>query len=366
MLDRDNTHTLRAGAQRDYTDPAVLAREQEALFDRDWVMVTRAGALPEPGDYVAARLGARPIAVIRQRDGAIRAFANFCLHRYVRLLEGAGNAKRIVCPYHAWTYDMSGQLIGVADREGFCKMDTRELSLEELAVSVWEGFVFVSRRHDLPPVAERLAPLSDYLSHYGIGTYEDRHLVETEIWEGNWKAVVENFIESYHTTYSHKRSIGPTNPTALAEPGPDTLFEGFSVHSNSYAPEHLPDVYNDQIGPDERRRFHVVALYPNGVMAIDPNFMWWMAMEPQGPGRTNARWGAAFSPSAMAGMADPEAFVAEIVRILEIATEEDQAMVARVQEGAAYGSETRGYLHDWLEVYVDEFRKYVDRICAGN
>ncbi|TVQ57233.1 MAG: aromatic ring-hydroxylating dioxygenase subunit alpha [Rhodobacteraceae bacterium] len=358
MLDRDAVHTLRAGAQRDYTDPAVLAREQEALFDRDWVMVTRAGAAPNPGDYVAAKLGERPIAVVRQKDGTLRAFANFCLHRYVKLLEGSGNARRIVCPYHAWTYDISGQLIGVADREGFCNVDTRDMALEELACDVWEGFVFVSRRLDLAPVSQRLSKLSDYLAHYAVGSYEDRHFVETEIWEGNWKAVVENFIESYHTTYSHKGSIGPTNPTKLAEPG--HAHEGFSIHSNSYAPEHLPEVHNAAIDADERRQFHVVSLYPNGVAAIDPNFMWWMAMEPLGPGRTNARWGVSFSPAAMAGMADPEKFVADIVRVLEIATEEDQEMVRRVQEGAAFGSDRRGYLHDWLEIYVDEFRRYVD------
>jgi phenylpropionate dioxygenase-like ring-hydroxylating dioxygenase large terminal subunit len=365
MLDARPAHALRAAPQRSYTDPAVLEREQAAVFDRDWVLVGRAGALPNPGDYLAASLGARPIAVVRQPDGSLRAFANFCLHRYVKLLEGAGNARRIVCPYHAWTYDLSGALIGVADREGFCNLDTRSLALEPLACDVWEGFVFVSRRHDLPPLAERLGALSAWLAHYGIGAWEDRHLAPTEIWEGNWKAVCENFIESYHVSYSHKGSIGPTNPTALAERGPPETHPHFSIHHNPYGPDSLPEIHDEAFDADERRRFHVIGLYPNGLVALDPNFLWWIALEPQGPGRTNGRWGVSFSPKAMAGMADPQGFVDAIVRTLATATAEDKAMVARVQQGCAYGSETRGFLHDWMERYLVEFRDYLDRLCAA-
>ena len=89
-------------------------------------------------------------------------------------------------------------------------------------------------------------------------------------------------------------------------------------------------------------------------------------LEPIAPGRSNARWGLSFSPHALKGMADPEGYVAAIKRTIEIATVEDKEMVARCQEGAAFGSEEPGYLHDWLEVYVHEFRRYVERqVGAG-
>ena len=360
MLDRPQ-HRLRAPLQSDYTDPAMLAAEQAAIFDREWVMVGRVGAIPEPGDYMTAKLGSRPIAVVRQRGGEVRAFANFCLHRYARLLDGTGNSKRIVCPYHAWTYDLTGQLIGVPDREGFCNVATRELSLEELDCDVALGFIFVSRRRGLTPPSTRLAALGEIMAPYQLDTWEDRHIVHEEIWDGNWKTVIENFIESYHTTYAHKRSIGPTNPTALAEQGP-TGFADFSIHSNSYRPEDLPQMHNPRLGADDQRKFHVIGLYPNGLAAVDANFMWWMALEPVTADRSNARWGLSFAPETMAGLADPEGFVAEVRRIIEIATEEDKEMVERCQQGSRFASTEPGYLHDWLEVYVHEFQAYIARM----
>lgn len=363
MLDKPQ-HRLRATKQKSYVDPAVLQEEQRAIFDSDWVMVGREGAVANPGDYMTAKLGSRPVAVVRQRDGSLKAFANFCLHRYARLLDGTGTAKRIVCPYHAWTYDITGQLIGVPDREGFCNVATRELSMEELACEAFLGFIFVSRQLDLPPLAERLSALSELVAPYRLETWEDRHIVHEEIWDGNWKFVIENFIESYHTTYAHKGSIGPTNPTNLAEQGP-TGFQNFNIHSNSYRPEDLPEVHNPRLSETDRNKFHVIGLYPNGLAAIDANFMWWMALEPIAPGRSNARWGLSFAPEAMAGMADAEAYVAQIKQIIDVATVEDKEMVGRAQEGAAYHSDEPGYLHDWLEVYVHEFQAYCERKVAG-
>lgn len=362
MLDRPQ-HRLRAPLQSEYTDPAVLAAEQAALFDAGWVMVGRAGALPEPGDYMTAKLGERPIVVIRQKDGGLKAFANYCLHRYARLFDGTGNKKRVSCPYHAWTYNMDGQLIGVPDGEGFCNVRTRELTLEELDCDVALGFVFVSRERGLPPPSERLAPLAEILAPYALDTWQDRHVVHEDVWEGNWKTVIENFIESYHTTYAHKGSIGPTNPTHLAEKGP-TGHDWFSIHSNSYRPEDFPPVHNERLSAEDRRKFHVIGLYPNGLAACDPNFMWWMALEPITPGRCNARWGLSFAPEAMAGMDDPDAYVAAITRTIEIAIEEDKEMVARCQEGVKFASREPGYLHDWLEVYVHEFQAFVARTLA--
>lgn len=338
MLDRPQ-HRLRASSQGTYTSPAVFAEEQAAIFDEDWVMVARAGALAQPGAYLTARLGPRPVAVVRQDDGTLRAFANVCLHRYARLLDGVGRARRIVCPYHAWTYDLAGRLIGLPDRDGFCAVATRDLALEELACEEHLGFVFVALRHGLTPVATRLAALSELLAPYRLATWQDRHIVHQEVWEGNWKFVVENFIESYHTTYAHKGSIGPTNPTDLAERGP-TGHAHFNTHSNSYRPEDLPPVHNPRLGEADRNKFHVVGLYPNGLAAVDANFMWWMALEPVTAERTQARWGLSFAPEAMAEMADAEDFVARIRRTIEIATVEDKEMVARAQDGAGFGDTT--------------------------
>ena len=355
--------SLRVPRQRVYTDPAIYEAELARVFDQDWVMVGRQGTIPNPGDYMTVKVGKRPVVCIRQKDGSIRAFGNFCLHRYAKLLEGRGTAGRIVCPYHSWTYDIGGQLIGISDPQGFGCTAKSDIRLVELACEVWLGFVFVSMRHDLPSVASRLGPLAKHLANYGLETYEDRYTTDEEMWEGNWKLVYENFVESYHLTYAHPKSIGPSNPTRLVELGP-TAHRQFSIHYNPYRPEDLPEVHNLALTEDERRWFLVIGIYPNALIGMDANFLWWIMLEPTAIDRTNFRWGLSFTPHAIKGMKDADAYTEATRKIFETAIVEDKEMVGRVQEGAAFGAQERGYLHSSLEIYVDEFRQYVDRMLV--
>jgi phenylpropionate dioxygenase-like ring-hydroxylating dioxygenase large terminal subunit len=355
--------TLRVPRQKVYTDPAIYEAELARIFDEDWVMVGRQGTIPNPGDYMTVKVGRKPVVCIRQKDGSIRAFGNFCLHRYARLLDGRGKVGRIVCPYHAWTYDITGQLIGITDPQGFGCTSKSDIRMVELGCEVWLGFVFVSVRRDLPSVASRLGPLAKHLANYGLETYEDRYTIDEELWDGNWKLVYENFVESYHLTYAHTQSIGPSNPTRLVELGP-MGHRHFSIHYNPYRPEDLPEVHNPRLSDDERRWFLVVGIYPNALIGMDANFLWWIMLEPTAIDRTNFRWGLSFTQHALRGMKDAKAYTESIRKHFEVAIVEDKEMVARVQDGSAFGAEERGYLHSTLEIYVDEFRQYVDRMLA--
>ena len=109
----------------------------------------------------------------------------------------------------------------------------------------------------------------------------------------------------------------------------------------------------------------MIGVFPNGLIAIDPNFVWWMALEPKSVDQTNARWGLSFSHHAMQTMAEPEKFVEEIVNVIKVATTEDKEMVERMQTGANFGSEKTGLLHAPLEVYIKEFDDYVTRLSGG-
>ncbi|MEM9267033.1 MAG: aromatic ring-hydroxylating dioxygenase subunit alpha [Cyanobacteria bacterium P01_F01_bin.13] len=354
-----------ARKQQTFTDSELFAHEVTSIFDNDWVMVGRSGAIPKPGDYITAFLGRRPIIVMRQQDGSIRTMANYCLHRYVQLLEGSGSTKSIVCPYHCWVYKLDGELVGVPEREGFRPDDIDGLTLETLATNEYLGYIFVSLRKDLQPVSERLKNLGPILENFELDRYEDRHVVHEELWNANWKLIYHNFIESYHTTYTHTKSIGPTNPTKAVEYGSPIGDPHFTIHSNSYTHEHQPDIYNPQLEEEEFRRFYVVGVFPNGLIAIDPNFVWWMALEPKSVDQTNARWGLSFSHHSMKTMAEPEKFVEEIINVIEVATVEDKEMVERMQTGSNFGSEKAGLLHAPLEVYIKEFDDYVMRLSGS-
>jgi phenylpropionate dioxygenase-like ring-hydroxylating dioxygenase large terminal subunit len=104
--------TARAMPPSVYTSQEFLAQELEHIFSREWFCAGRASALSKPGDYTTLELAGQPVMVIRDRDGNLRAQSNVCLHRMSTLLSGSGNTQSIVCPYHAWTYNLDGSLRG--------------------------------------------------------------------------------------------------------------------------------------------------------------------------------------------------------------------------------------------------------------
>lgn len=109
-----------------YTSQEFLAQELEHIFTKDWICAGRASALPDIGDYLTMEIAGQPIIVLRDREGDLRAQSNVCRHRMSTLLHGRGNVKSIVCPYHAWTYNLDGKLRGapaMMHNEAFCKSD---------------------------------------------------------------------------------------------------------------------------------------------------------------------------------------------------------------------------------------------------
>jgi len=109
------------------------------VFGQEWVCVGRASTLATPGDYLTYELAGQPVLVIRDRDGTVRAMSNVCLHRMSTLLEGSGHTKAIVCPYHAWMYNLDGTLRGapyMSRTTGFCKDDYH---LQQMRCEEWLG-----------------------------------------------------------------------------------------------------------------------------------------------------------------------------------------------------------------------------------
>ena len=100
-----------------YTSPDMLELELREIFEREWHCPGLAADIAEPGDYVTFSIGDQPVFSIRQKDGSIRSFSNVCRHRMMQLLEGSGNTRTIVCPYHAWTYGQDGSLRGASQME---------------------------------------------------------------------------------------------------------------------------------------------------------------------------------------------------------------------------------------------------------
>ena len=142
-----------------YVDPAVFAWEQRNFFDGGWVCVGRSSQLPGAGDQRAEAVGEGGVLLVRGEDGELRAFANTCRHRGHELLPcGEGNRhKMIICPYHAWTYTLSGELYAAAGFRNKPDFDFGQWGLTPLPVSEWHGLIFVDGSGGaVPPLSEAL------------------------------------------------------------------------------------------------------------------------------------------------------------------------------------------------------------------
>ncbi|MGB0506203.1 MAG: aromatic ring-hydroxylating oxygenase subunit alpha [Pikeienuella sp.] len=192
-----------------YTDPKFHGFEREAIFAKTWQWVCHAEKLREPGAYVAAIVADKPIAVVRDRgedgDGSLRAFYNVCKHRAHELLSGEGQTTRIMCPYHAWVYDLTGQLRRAPETENLEDFDTQDICLDQVQVEEFCGFIYVNLDPDAPPLADITGDLATEIGHWApdVDKLTFAHRLTYDI-KSNWKNVVDNFLECYHCPTAHK------------------------------------------------------------------------------------------------------------------------------------------------------------------
>ena len=148
---------------RFYTSPRLFAREIDLFFGSNWVNAGRAEEIPRRGDYMLRDIAGQSVILTRAGDAdeSIRAFHNVCRHRGTRLcVESHGHfAGAIQCPYHSWTYDLAGRLVGAPHMDGTEGFDKQKFPLHGVATETWAGFVFVNLTPDPDPLAEHLAAL---------------------------------------------------------------------------------------------------------------------------------------------------------------------------------------------------------------
>jgi salicylate 5-hydroxylase large subunit len=196
-----------------YTDPDIFAREQERIFEGpSWLYVCLDAEIPNPGDFTRSRLGTREVVAVRSNDGQVRVLLNSCAHRSMQVCgANRGTAKEFICPYHQWTYDLEGKLLGVPFRRGFrgqggMPEDFRpdEHGLHQLAVASRHGVVFAS-------FSQPNETLEDYLGPTMLGWF-DRVLsgrplkvlgYQRQRLPSNWKLMFENIKDPYHASLLH-------------------------------------------------------------------------------------------------------------------------------------------------------------------
>ncbi len=188
-----------------YTDPAIAQRELATSFAAP-LLVGPARMVAEPGEWVALTLVDTPVVVLRGEDGRTRVFLNACRHRGAQVADGAGCSRRLTCPYHAWSYDTCGQLVGQPGAEGFDDLAREDLALVELPSGERAGFLWAMRDPDgVLDLDAHLGPLEAELESWGVD-YEVATTMELTL-GSNWKCALEAFQETYHFPYVHRDSL---------------------------------------------------------------------------------------------------------------------------------------------------------------
>ena len=192
-----------------YTSPELFEQEKETIFMRDWLCVGRAEEIENPGDFMTCRILGEPVLVVRAQSGEVNAFANVCAHRGVEVATGSGNCRHFCCPFHGWTYDLDGRLVGapaMREAESFPAADCR---LPLLQSGVWQGWIFISFAKNPPPLSEHVAPME---RDFGYLRQDECRLAVKTVGEFdcNWKLLVENLIDFYHLNVVHTQTNGRT------------------------------------------------------------------------------------------------------------------------------------------------------------
>ena len=252
---------------RYYTDPDIFAQEQQNLFARTWQFACHSSAVQNIGDYVSFTIGTEDMFCIRDKDGILRVFYNVCQHRAHQLVQGAGNTRALVCPYHAWTYELSGQLRSGPNVQKVAGFVRGDICLMSAQVEEFLGFIFVNLDENAAPMEDWYPNTRAELQEF-VPNYRDLSpLVRVEIPEKcNWKVSVENYSECYHCALNH-----PTFSTGVVKP------ETYNIMPQGYCLRHTTEcqnldnmTYDINSGFAHAREYSSWYLWPNFSFQVYP------------------------------------------------------------------------------------------------
>lgn len=264
-----------------YTSEALFAVEADNLFRNHWQIVCHVADIPEPGDFMTLDIVGERGLVVRGRDGEVRAFHNLCRHRGSRVVaEERGNIRgAIVCPFHGWTYDLSGRLRGVAQPRSLPELDPVEWGLKPLEMEIWQGLVFVRfTPGPQPSVADLMARHLEEVEPYGLpGLAATEGPAWSEPVDVNWKAVRDVDNEGYHVAMAHPGLHELYGRYYYDEPfvdGTSRSFAGFNPGSGKlWSVQRYKSVLPEAewLPESHRRAWLYIGIFPNSVLSFYPD-----------------------------------------------------------------------------------------------
>jgi phenylpropionate dioxygenase-like ring-hydroxylating dioxygenase large terminal subunit len=217
-----------------YTAPEIFEAENAGLLARTWQFAGHVSQLQNGGDYFTFDIAGESLFCIRGADEQIRCFYNVCQHRAHQLLDGQGNTRLIVCPYHAWNYKLSGELRSGPNIKSVPGLDISNICLSQVKVEELHGFVFVNLDSQAKPIDQWFPGVREELAQFVPQIAQLKPLEWVEVPEAcNWKVSVENYSECYHCKLNHR-----TFATGVVKP------ETYDIQPQGYCLRHTTECQN--------------------------------------------------------------------------------------------------------------------------
>jgi choline monooxygenase len=206
-----------------FTSPELHEIDKELLLAASWLYVGHESQVPTPGDYLVDSVLDRPILVLRNMNNEIVCLSNVCRHRGGPLATKSGTARVLRCAYHAWSYNLDGQLLGAPKFDGVKNFDQSRCQLPRYRLENMDGFLFVNFSGDALPLTEHLSGISEAIHPIDLRAMRFQKRVVYEV-KSNWKVYIDNYMEGYHI-----RSVHPKLANILDVSGYKTILDGNKV-----------------------------------------------------------------------------------------------------------------------------------------
>jgi len=348
-----------------YHSQAFFELEKQQLFLNSWQLVCHLSNIPDRGDYFTFELFNERILVLRGDDNVVRAFHNVCSHRAARLVDGdSGNCgKRLTCPYHAWGYDLSGNLTNVPYREQFGRFDVAQHGLKAVEMEIFQGFIFVRILPvDGPSVAEQFAPYLEEIKPYRFEELQPTARILMRPRNVNWKQIADNYVDALHIPVAHpglSALVGNSYGVEVSGAGgyvhkmwSDVRQTRKNTLSNRLYNSILPPM--DHLASDRQRHWVYYRLWPNLAFDVYPEQMDFMQFIPISATQTMIRELPYALPDDRR-----EVRAARYLnwRINREVNAEDTDLISRVQEGMGSSGFSAGPLASTEVCLIDSAEK---------
>ena len=352
-----------------YRSDAFFRLERRRLFSRNWFALGFVDDVPEPGDLRPVASAAGPaLLMARGPEGRVRVFHNYCRHRGMRLVaEPRSGQRHIVCPYHAWRYDLDGALIRRPHYRGFGAHEHRPENapgLERVRSTVWNGVVFVNPDARAPDFEQVVGPLQRRWAHYDLGRLVHGASLSFDV-SANWKLAVENFIDIYHLPSVHpglNRYCAMRDHYFVRE-GDHVVGQGTAA----YAPE------DDAVGKlpvfpgldaVQDTTTEALSVFPNLLITVFNDNLRMILIEPTGPRTCRERVEVFFvGEAALRPTLRPAR--ERVVGRFPAFNREDLALVAGLQESIENAAFERAHFSAFFDANVHHFQRMVAHACAA-